>query len=55
VQSAELQKFNRTPSKQLKSPFEKCAGTAAVFDLQISEFNDFQPIAQPFVAFRFIS
>uniref|UniRef100_A0A915E3G7 Protein arginine N-methyltransferase n=1 Tax=Ditylenchus dipsaci TaxID=166011 RepID=A0A915E3G7_9BILA len=53
VQSPELQKFNKAPSKLLKTPFDGCAGSAAVFDIQVSEFTDFERICEPFVAFSF--
>lgn len=55
VESAELQKFNRTPSKILKSPFEDCSGSAAVFDIQVSEvqesLKEFRRVGNPQIAF----
>ncbi|KAI1709392.1 ribosomal protein l11 methyltransferase (PrmA) domain-containing protein [Ditylenchus destructor] len=57
VESAELQKFNRTPSKILKSPFEDCSGSPAVFDIQVSEvqesLKEFRRVGDPQIVFSF--
>ncbi|TKR64488.1 hypothetical protein L596_025011 [Steinernema carpocapsae] len=55
VESVLLKKFNKMPHSSLKSPYEKCPGTASVFDVQLSEIdkNSVKPLCEPFLAFSF--
>uniref|UniRef100_A0A914Y551 Arginine methyltransferase n=1 Tax=Panagrolaimus superbus TaxID=310955 RepID=A0A914Y551_9BILA len=54
VASEKLQQFWKLPNKRFKAPFDECPGTAAVFDIQLSEIdpNWFKVLAEPFVAFE---
>uniref|UniRef100_A0AC34FSQ3 Protein arginine N-methyltransferase n=1 Tax=Panagrolaimus sp. ES5 TaxID=591445 RepID=A0AC34FSQ3_9BILA len=55
VSSEKLQQFWRLPNKHFKAPYSDCPGTAAVFDIQLSEIDPawFEVLAEPFVAFDF--
>uniref|UniRef100_A0A914Q5P7 Uncharacterized protein n=1 Tax=Panagrolaimus davidi TaxID=227884 RepID=A0A914Q5P7_9BILA len=56
ISSEKLQQFWKLPNKRFKAPFSDCTGTAAVFDIQLSEIdlNWFEVLAEPFIAFKFV-
>uniref|UniRef100_A0A914E2L4 Protein arginine N-methyltransferase 7 n=1 Tax=Acrobeloides nanus TaxID=290746 RepID=A0A914E2L4_9BILA len=55
VESRFLEKFNKTPSMVFKSPCDDCPGSAAVFDVQLSQLSsgNFTALGTPFIAFEF--
>lgn len=56
ISAPEIQKYQKLPENNYRTPFNDCNGVSAVFDVQLSEFPEkwFTVLGEPFVAFEYV-